>query len=231
MDVRDSALFSVVIVVNIIASYIALVAGPSPVSGNNNDIYRIFYTHTPAAWVCYLALGVSLLASILFPLKRTAKYDILAEISAFLGLIYGIIALATGSIWANAIWGAYWNWDPRQTTTLILWIAYLGYVALRLSIGDTEKRAVTSAVYNIFAFTTIPLSYMSFILWRSLHPILYESSSGITASAPVMETLFLSLIAGTLVYFYVLRMIHNVKTIQKRVETLTHEKGGMASGS
>jgi hypothetical protein len=72
---------------------------------------------------------------------------------------------------------------------------------------------------------------MSFILWRSLHPNLYESSSGITASAPVMETLFLSLIAGTLVYFYVLRMIHNVKTIQKRVETLTHEKGGIASGS
>jgi len=225
MEIRDYVYISVTVAVNIIASYAAFVVGPSPVGGPGGDVYRIFYTHTPAAWVCYLTLGISLAISILFLVKRKIIYDTLAEVSAILGLIYGVVALITGSIWANVAWGVYWNWDPRETTTLVLWMAYMGYISLRLSIGNVEKRALTSAVYNILAFSTVPLSYLSIRLWQTLHPQIIVGSV-ISATPPVMETLFLNLIAGTLVYIYLLRMTYDARSLQARVNALTYEKGG-----
>ncbi len=225
MEIREYVYLSITVIVNIIACYVAFVAGPSPVGGPGGDVFRIFYTHTPAAWVCYLTLGISLLASILFLVKRKLIYDKLAEVSAILGLVYGVVALITGSIWANVVWGVYWNWDPRETTTLILWMAYMGYISLRLSIGNVKKRALTSAVYNILSFSTVPLSYLSIRLWQSLHPQIILPGSGISATPPVMETLFLNLIAGTLVYIYLLRMMYNVWSFQTRVDALTYEKG------
>jgi len=224
MEIRDYVYISITIIVNIIAGYTAYVAAPP--EATMGDLYRIFYIHTPAAWVCYLTLGISLLASIMFLTKRKIVYDTLAEVSAILGLIYGVVALVTGSIWANAVWGVYWNWDPRETTTLILWIAYMGYISLRLSIGNVEKRALTSAVYNILAFSTIPLSYLSIRLWQSLHPQIIVPGSGISITPPMIETLLLNLIASSLVYIYLLRMTHDVRSLQTRVDTLTYEKRG-----
>lgn len=224
MAIRDYVYLSITVVVSIIASYAAYVAAPA--EETMGDLYRIFYIHTPSAWVCYLTLGISLLASILFLAKRKIVYDTLAEVSAILGLIYGVVALVTGSIWANAVWGVYWNWDPRETTTLILWIAYMGYISLRLSIGNVEKRALTSAVYNVLAFSTIPLSYLSIRLWQSLHPQLIVPGSGLSITPPMMETLLLNLIASSLVYIYLLRMAYDSRSLQTRVDTLTYEKGG-----
>ncbi len=231
MEFQEEVYLFIVIVVNIVASYAAYVAGPSPIEGPGGDVYRIFYTHTPAAWICYLTLGISLVASILFLVKRKFVYDIIAEVSAVLGLIYGVIALVTGSIWANSVWGKYWNWDPRQTTTLILWIAYMGYTSLRLSIGNVEKRALTGAVYNVLAFVTIPLSYLSIRLWQSLHPQIIVPGSGISATPPVMETLFLNLIGGSLVYIYLLRAMFSVGSLENRVDALSYEKGGLSHGT
>lgn len=223
MGIRDDVYPSIAVVINIIAGYAAYVAAPP--EATMGDLYRIFYIHTPSAWVCYLTLGISLVASILFLAKRKIPYDTLAEVSAVLGLIYGFVTLVTGSIWANAVWGVYWNWDPRETTTLILWIAYLGYVSLRLSIGNVGKRALTSAVYNILAFSTIPLSFFSIKLWQSLHPQLITPRSGISITPPMMETLFLNLIASSLVYVYLLRMMYDVRSLQTRVDVLAYEKG------
>jgi heme exporter protein C len=231
MRFHEEVYLCIVIAVNIIASYAAYVAGPPPVKGPEGDVYRIFYIHTPTAWVCYLTLGISLLASVLFLAKRRSTYDMLAEVSAILGLVYGVIALVTGSIWANAVWGVYWNWDPRETTTLILWMAYMGYISLRLSIGNVEKRASISAVYNILAFSTVPLSYLSIRLWQSLHPQIIVPGSKISATPPVMETLLLNLVAGSLVYIYLLRMLFDIRTLENKVEAFIYEKGGVTSGT
>jgi heme exporter protein C len=112
-------------VLSVVASYAAYVWIPP--EATMGDLYRIVYLHVPVAWVCYLAFALSLVASIAFLTKRKHAYDRVAEVSAILGLVYGAIALVSGSIWAKAAWGSYWNWDPRETTTLILWIAYAGY--------------------------------------------------------------------------------------------------------
>jgi len=229
MKFHDEVYLYIIIAVNISASYAAYVAAPTEVT--MGDVYRIFYIHTPSAWVCYLTLGISLLASILFLAKRKIVYDTLAEVSAILGLIYGIVALVTGSMWANAVWGVYWNWDPRETTTLILWIAYMGYISLRLSIGNAEKRALTGAVYNILSFSTIPLSYLSIRLWQSLHPQIIVPGSGISITTPMIETLFLNLIAASLICVYLLRMMFNVRSLQDRVDALIYEKGGAPFGT
>ncbi|NIQ07185.1 MAG: cytochrome C assembly protein [Candidatus Korarchaeota archaeon] len=223
MKIRDYSYLSITVVVNVIACYAAYVAAPP--EATMGDLYRIFYIHTPAAWVCYLTLAISLLASILFLAKRETGYDTLAEVSVILGVIYGVVALVTGSIWANAVWGEYWNWDPRETTTLILWMAYMGYISLRLSIGNPEKRASTSAVYNVFAFSTVPLSFLSIKLWQSLHPELVVPGSGISITAPMVETLLLNLISSSLVFVYLLRMMYSARSLQKRMDILAYEKG------
>lgn len=223
MEIRDSIYLPITILVNIIACYAAYIAAPPEV--RMGDLYRIFYIHTPVAWVCYLTLGISLLASILFLTKRKLVYDTLAEVSAVLGLIYGAVALMTGSIWASVAWGVHWNWDPRETTTLILWIAYMGYISLRLSIGNVEKRALIGAVYNVLAFSTVPLSYLSIRLWQTLHPQIITGSA-ISITPPMIETLFLNLIAASLVYIYLLRMMYSVRSLQERIDVLTYGKGG-----
>jgi len=227
MKFHDEVYLCIIITVNIFACYAAFVAAPK--EATMGDIYRIFYIHTPTAWVCYLALAISLLASIIFLTKRESVYDKIAEASAILGLVYGLVALVTGSIWANATWGAYWNWDPRETTTLILWIAYTGYISLKHSIENIEKRALTGAVYNVLAFSTIPLSYLSIKLWQTLHPQIITSSQ-ISITSPMIEALLLNMIAASLVYAYLLRMMFNVQSLQDRMNSLLYE-GGATSGT
>lgn len=228
MKSSSQAYFFVFIALNIIASYAALVR--APVEETMGDVYRIFYIHTPAAWVCYLALGISLVASIAFLMKRDQRFDRVAEVSAVLGLVFGIVTIITGAIWSNVAWGVYWNWDPRQTTTLILWMAYLGYISLKLSIGNREKRALIGAVYNVLAFSTIPLSYLSIMLWRSLHPQIITAST-ISITTPMIETLFLNLIAASLIYFYLLRTMINVRSLEEKVEALVSARGGATLGT
>ncbi len=209
--------------INIVASYAAYIAAPT--ERTMGDLYRIFYVHTPAAWICYLALTISLVASLLFMIRKRITYDKIAEGSAILGVVYGFVALVTGSLWSKAAWGAYWSWDPRQTTTLILWMAYLGYISLKLSVGNIEKRAQIGAVYNVLAFSTIPLSYLSITLWQSLHPQIITGSE-IFLTTPMIETLLLNLVAASLIYVYLLDVMFNVRSLEHKAEALIYEKGG-----
>ena len=220
---KRNILLCIAVAVSIAASYAAYVA----VQPKRGDLYFL-YTHVPAALVCYLAFSLSLFASIAFLAKRDHAYDRTAEVSAILGLVYGAAALISGAIWASAEegpggWGAYWSWDPKQTTTLILWIAYMGYVSIKLSIGNMEKRAVIGAVYNILAFSTIPLCYLSTTLWWSRH----ISASDFSMSTPVFLTFLLNLIAAAFIFLYLLMAMSAVRSLEDRVNTLLYEKGGV----
>ena len=221
---KRDILLCIAVAVSVVASYAAFVWVPS--EATMGDLYRIVYSHVPAAWVCYLAFSISLFASIIFLAKREHAYDRGAEVSAILGLAYGTIALISGSIWAKAAWGSYWNWDPRETTTLILWIAYAGYIAIKHSIGEVEKRAVIGAVYNILAFSTIPLSYLSIMLLPSLHPQI-ATPTEIFMTSPMIATLFLSLIAASLFFGYLLITAFTVWSLEDRLNALIYEKGGV----
>src|SRR4030067_3141302 len=112
--------------VNILAIYTALVVAPP--EEHLGESYSIFYVHVPSAWVGYLAFGVALISSILFLIKRKKSFDALAYSAIYIGLVYVAAALITGSIWAKVAWGEYWNWDPRQTATLVLWLGCIVFL-------------------------------------------------------------------------------------------------------
>lgn len=225
---KQDILLGIAVAVSGVASYAAYLWAPS--EATMGDLYRILYVHAPAAWVCYLAFFISLLASIMYLSKRKKGHDRVAEVSAILGLAYGAIALVSGSIWAKAAWGSYWNWDPRETTTLILWIAYMGYMSVKLSIGSVEKRAVIGAVYNILAFSTIPLSYLSIKLLPTLHPQI-ATPTEIFMTTPMTETLFLNFTAASLFFAYLLITMLTVWSLEDRVNALIYEKGGALEGN
>jgi len=191
------------------------------------DLYRIIYVHIPAAWVCYLAFTLSMVCSVLFLRRRELRYDTLAGASAGLGLLFGAVTLVTGSIWANAAWGTYWNWDPRETTTLVLEVAYIGYITLKLSLENEERRAVVGSVYNILAFVTVPLSYFSLQLLPTLHPQVV-SGSGLALTPPMTLALALNVVSTTVLFVYLLGAASAVHALEMRVEALQYlrEEGG-----
>ena len=132
---------------------------------------RIVFFHVPTAWVMTLAFLASCVASAMYLKRRNPIDDIRASVSASLGLLFTVLATVTGAIFAKITWGAYWNWDPRQTSITFLLLIYAAYFALRAAIQDPERRATLSAVYAILAFVTVP--FLVFIVPRiywSLHP-------------------------------------------------------------
>jgi heme exporter protein C len=112
-----------------------LVVAPSDSAGDppQGQVYRLLFLHVPSAWVAYLAFGVTAIASILYLIPRTRglHWDHLAGASAELGVIFTALVLVEGSLWGRPVWGAWWAWDARLTTTAVLFFLYLGYLALR----------------------------------------------------------------------------------------------------
>lgn len=132
---------------------------------------RIVFFHVPTAWVAVFAFLVSCVASVLYLRRREPGDDIRAAVAAGLGLLFAVLATVTGAVFARIMWGAYWNWDPRQTSIVILMLIYASYFALRGAIPDPERRAALAAVYAILAFVTVP--FLVFVVPRiywSLHP-------------------------------------------------------------
>jgi len=209
LEFRDDIYLGITGVIVALAAYFALYIAPAEVT--MGELVRIFYFHLPGAIICYLSLLVSVATGLMYIRTKDFKYDALSESGALLGLVYGLITLISGSIWANATWGVYWNWDPRETTTLILWFAYLGYFLLRMSIENPERKASSAAVFNILAFMTVPLSYISFILWPSLHPRLGDESGGLGLTGTMVQALVMNIIGGIFVFGYVLKKTYDLR--------------------
>src|SRR5437879_3665309 len=147
----------------------ALVVTPPDV--NQQDAVRLFYIHVPLATVMYVAFGVTALASVLYLLPRTRarKWDLLAGASAEVGVVFAGLTLLTGSIWGRTTWGVWWTWDARLTTTAVLCVLFLGYLALRRVPGDPDARARRNAIAALAAFVDVPIVHKSVEWWRTLH--------------------------------------------------------------
>jgi len=175
---RNAVLIALVIDVITVAYALLFGAYPSTPWGKDLTSYKILYVHVPASWDMYVAFSITLVGSILYLLKENVRFDNAAFGCSILGLIYGITSLVSGAIWANDMWGSPWSWDPRETSTLILWLAYLGYIALRASIGDLDRMRTVSSVYAVAAYITLPTSYFSATAFATLHEMLPEQPLG-----------------------------------------------------
>jgi heme exporter protein C len=151
-----------------IAFYAALFVAPN--ERTMGLIQRIFYFHVPSAWTGFVAFFISFIGSIAYLRTRSPKWDWLAVSAAEIGVAFFTVVLITGPIWAKPVWGIWWTWDARLTSTFVLWVLYVCYLLLRTLVEDPERRSVMSAVFGIFAFFDIPLVYFSIWFFRTQHP-------------------------------------------------------------
>ncbi len=171
---------------------------PSAVPLGSPMAYLNLYVHVPIAWVTYTLFTLALIFAILYLKTRNPKFDKLVVYSVYLGLIYAAITLITGSLWAAESWGSAWNWDPRETGVLLLFVAYLAYVALRSSIKDEEKKPVITAVYAIAAYSMVPISFAApIIAGYSLHPSFVQASKFM--ESPMVRGIFFSKVFTTMI--------------------------------
>ena len=161
---------------SIIAQY--LIWFHAPVEESMGVVQKIFYTHMPLAWWSTVSFFVNFVASILYLAKRRDAYSRLAGAAAELGVLFSGLALVTGMCWARPIWNVWWTWDPRLTTTLVMWFVYAAYLLLRASdVGGGRKEAVL-AVLGVVAFLDVPLVFVSARYWRSIHPAVFGPQGG-----------------------------------------------------
>ena len=149
------------------AVYQALVVAPT--ERTMGDVQRIFYYHVPSAWTAFLLFFVNLVASVVYLVKRNPKVDALAMVSAEVGVVFCTVVLVTGPIWARPVWGIWWTWDVRLTSTLVLWLIYVSYLLLR-RFSDSAQAPVLAAVLAVFGALDIPLVYFSIWFFRTQHP-------------------------------------------------------------
>ena len=173
-----------------------------PTEATMGIIQRIFYFHVPVAWVAFLAFFVVFISSIMYLWKRDRKWDIIASSSAELGIVFTTLVLITGSVWAKPIWGVWWTWDARLTTTLVLWLIYVAYLLVRSYIAEEERAARFAAVVGIVGFIDVPIVALAIVLWGTQHPSPVIFEGGLEPS--MLATLLVSLSAITTVYVLLL---------------------------
>ncbi len=208
---RVSVIVGLLAVLNIaVGLYMALFYAPT--ERTMGDAQRIFYFHVPSAWIGFLAFFIVFLASVMYLWRRERKWDAVAMSAAEIGVVFTTLVLLTGPLWAKKAWGAFWVWDARLTTTLILWMIYIGYLMLR-GTADGERRARFSAVLGIIGFFDVPIIYVSVTIWRTMHPTLLVNDPGGLAP-PMVQTLMVALLSFTFLFAFLL--IQRVRLEQAR---------------
>ena len=160
-----AAITGVVMLVNLYLIF--MVAPTDSVLGH---VQRVFYFHVPIAIMSFLAFFVVFIGSLMYLIKRTPKWDAVAHASAEVGVVFVTLALLTGIIWARPVWNTWWTWEPRLTTTMILWLIYVAYLMVRSYAPSQSKGAIYAAVVGIIGFIDVPIVYYSVVWWRSIHP-------------------------------------------------------------
>jgi heme exporter protein C len=215
-------LTAIAAVMMLLSAYLALVGAPDAVGLTDDNTYaqRIIYFHVPSAWLSMLAFGVTMVASIGYLATSKRQWDSLALSSAELGLIFTFAAAASGAVWAKPAWNVWWTWDPRLTTYTIMFLLFVAYFMLRSAMDDPARRARFSSVYAIFAFLSVPITFMSIRWWRTIHPVLIDPNKGFGLGPGMMTAFFISLASFTCFYVALLLHRYRLERIREQVDDL-----------
>jgi heme exporter protein C len=184
-----------------LASVYVRALGFTPIERFQGPAQKILYVHAPAAWAALMAFGITGLLSLLYLMMKDRRLDRVAAASAEVGLAFSVVMLTTGPIWGKPIWGTWWTWDARLTSTLFIFLLFIGYLALRNAVIDPVVRANYSSVIGIMALVLVPFIHLTVYFFRTLHPqpVLLKPSSPSMPGVMVV-TLLLSIAVFTVLY-------------------------------
>jgi heme exporter protein C len=203
-----------------------------PTEAQQGIVQRIFYFHVPCAWVAFAAFGLVAICGVFYLWLGQQVWDDLAYASAEIGMVFCTLVLVTGSIWAKPIWGTWWTWDSRLTTTLVLWLLYGGYLMLRAMADETPQIARFAAVVGIVAAADVPVIVVSVRLWRTIHPaVLVTRQGGHGLQDPRMvATLLVAMAAFTALFVWLLMLRFATLRMHTRVLDL-HRQVNLAGAA
>jgi heme exporter protein C len=197
----------------------------SPADVNQGESVRLLYIHVPTIWIAYLSFIVTAVASgmYLFTKKHSLGWDRLAGASAEFGVAFVGLTLMVGAMWGRLTWGVFWQWDARLTTTALLFVTYIGYLAVRRLGGSHQQRAKRSAVVGLLSVLLIPLVHWSVVIWRSLHQTasVLDTDGDIDMDGTMLFTLFVGVVAFSLLYLWL--VLHRTRAMA--MEDMLEDRG------
>ncbi len=198
-----TALDIITVVLFIIA--VAAVFFYAPLEAIMGQVQRVFYFHVANAWVGMLGFLVAAIGGIAYLRTGDRKWDIVGLAAIEISFVFFFIAIVSGSIWARGSWGTWWTWDPRLTTAAICELVYAAYFMLRSGIEDPDRRARFGAVYAILSFLSVPLTFISIRIFRTIHPVIIGSGAAgaegsFDMTAKMLQTFMFSLFTFSLIF-------------------------------
>jgi len=184
---------------------LALVFLYAPLEVTMNYVQKIFYFHVANAWVGMLGFVAAAVAGVIYLVKHDLNWDIIEVSAVEISLVFFLVAILAGSIWARPSWGTYWTWEPRLTTAAILELVYIACLLLRQGIDDPDRRARFSAVYTLLGSISVPITFFSIRLFRTIHPVIIgtgsaSSQGSFDMSPKMLVTMFFSLGAFSVIF-------------------------------
>ena len=179
--------------------------------------YRIFFFHVPLGWIGMVSIIVVAVASLMHLVTGKDSWDSLAYATAELGVVFATLIIVTGSIWAKPVWGVWWTWDAKLTTTLVLWFIYVGYLMVRAygPVGGQGKRF--ASVIALIGAIDAPIIFKATDWWRTTHP---ERNVPFDLNERMVLTLFVSLAAFTVLYAYLLMERYSLKRAESDLDQI-----------
>lgn len=177
----------------------------APLEAVMGQVQRVFYFHVANAWVGMLGFMVAAIAGVVYLRKGDHKWDIVGLSAIEISFVFFFTAIVSGSIWARGTWGTWWTWDPRLTTAAICELVYAAYFMLRQGIEDPDRRARFGAVYAIISFISVPLTFISIRIFRTIHPVIIGSGGAgaegsFEMSAKMLQTFMFSLFTFSFIF-------------------------------
>jgi heme exporter protein C len=203
----------------------AMVFFYAPLEKIMGSVQKVFYFHVATAWVGMLSFIVAGVVGVLFLVKKDARWDLIGLSAVEIGVVFTTITIISGSIWARPIWNTWWTWDPRLTTASIMLLVFAAYLMLRAGIDEPERRSRFSAVYAIVGALSVPLTFFSIRLFRTIHPVIIGSSDPTAAGAfdmtpKMLQTFIFGLVTFTVLFFTLLWHRVRLGKLSERVEQL-----------
>jgi heme exporter protein C len=191
-----------VLSVILVAVAFGIVVFYAPVEQVMGLVQKVFYFHVATAWVGMLGFTVAAIVAIIYLRTKDMKWDMIELAAVEISLVFFLIAIVLGSIWARPIWNTWWTWEPRLSTAAFLELFYLAYLLLRDGVEDPERRARFGAVYTLIGVVAVPITFLSIRVLRTIHPVVFgsggDTSMGMTGE--MYFTMFFSIIVFSIVF-------------------------------